>query len=135
MLSMSGKRPVNLGASGNRLAPIPDSPNAVASQSEKESQRIKAFELGDLSGSETIQQIRSIVESMPRSKVIEATDIYLYAEFHSLIFRFTDDVEFLVDEDSKQLNVRSASRVGYSDMGVNRKRVEAIFEQLSKTGQ
>ena len=132
MLSMSGKRPVNLGASGNRLAPIPDSPNAVASQSEKESQRIKAFELGDLSGSETIQQIRSIVESMPRSK---ATDIYLYAEFHSLIFRFTDDVEFLVDEDSKQLNVRSASRVGYSDMGGNRKRVEAIFEQLSKTAQ
>ena len=66
---------------------------------------------------------------MPRSKIIELSDIYLHAEFESRIFRFIDDVEFLVNEDKKIIEVRSASRVGYGDFGVNRKRVEMLRNQ------
>jgi uncharacterized protein (DUF1499 family) len=58
--------------------------------------------------------------------VVARTESYLHAEFTSLFFRFVDDVEFLVDDAAKVIHVRSASRLGRSDLGVNRKRVERI---------
>ena len=61
---------------------------------------------------------------------MESTDRYLYAEFQTLVFRFTDDVEFLVDETNDRVDFRSASRVGYSDLGVNRKRMTTIVAAL-----
>jgi uncharacterized protein (DUF1499 family) len=58
--------------------------------------------------------------------VVAATPTYLHAEARSLIFRFVDDVEFLIDPGQRRIQVRSASRIGYSDFGVNRRRVERI---------
>ena len=63
---------------------------------------------------------------MPRAKLIEEDDSYLHFEFTSLLLRFVDDVEFLFDEESKTIHFRSASRVGYGDFGVNRRRMEEI---------
>lgn len=131
LLSLTGKRPTNIGVRGGSLAPVPDSPNAVATFAEKESQKMQPIKMSRMSDGQMIEQIREVIESMPRSKVIKANDNYLYAEFRSLIFRFTDDVEFLVDETEGLVHFRSASRVGHSDLGKNRSRMEAIVTQLS----
>ena len=130
LLSFSGKRPSNVGINIGHLAPIPESPNAVASFGGDALQKMEPIELDGVSGIEMMQRIKSVIEAMPRSNIIVSDDKYLYAEFQSLIFRFTDDVEFLVDEDNKRVDYRSVSRVGYSDMGVNRKRMETILQEL-----
>jgi len=65
---------------------------------------------------------------MSRVRIVTAGETYLHAEFTSAVFRFVDDVEFLLDDAEKVVHVRSASRVGHSDLGVNRKRVEALRE-------
>ena len=70
-----------------------------------------------------------ILASEPRVRVVEQQERYLRAEFTSLVFRFVDDVEFLIGE--RQIDVRSASRIGHSDFGVNRKRIEHLRRRLS----
>ena len=68
---------------------------------------------------------------IPEARIIDSEDNYLYAEFTSRLMGFVDDVEFLYDPDAGITHVRSASRLGYSDMGVNRKRIESIRDSLS----
>ena len=75
------------------------------------------------------------VSGMRRSRIVISEELYLHAEFTSTFFRFVDDVEFLLDDGKKLIHVRSASRVGYYDFGVNRSRVEEIrtrFDTLNK---
>ena len=69
---------------------------------------------------------------MPEATIIEEQDDYLYAEFRSRIFRFVDDVEFAVDNENNEVHFRSASRVGHSDLGVNRARMERIQREFSQ---
>ncbi len=110
-----------------RLADCPASPNCVSSQAPEtdEQHYIEplAFE-GD--PATVIDRLRRAIVGMPRTQVLKATDRYLHAEFTSAIFRWVDDVELLVDADAGVVHVRSASRVGYGDLGANRKRVEAL---------
>ena len=73
-----------------------------------------------------MQRIKELVEEMPRTKIVTVEDNYLHAEFRSSVFRFVDDVEFLIDPKERAIHFRSASRVGYSDFGVNRRRMEQI---------
>ncbi len=68
---------------------------------------------------------------MPRTKLVEEDESYLHYEFTSLLLRFVDDVEFLFDDESKTIHFRSASRTGYGDLGVNRKRMEEIRSLVS----
>ena len=82
--------------------------------------------LNPVDPAKAIPALRGVVESLPRTRVVSVTDSYLHAEFRSRIFGFVDDVEFLVDAGAGAVHVRSASRTGYSDLGVNRKRVEEI---------
>lgn len=70
--------------------------------------------------------LRRIIEAMPRVRIVRATDTELRAEFTSRLFRFVDDVDCLLDVSAGVIHIRSASRTGYSDLGVNRRRVEAI---------
>jgi uncharacterized protein (DUF1499 family) len=70
--------------------------------------------------------LKSVISGMERSKIIEETDRYLYAEFTSALMGFVDDVECYLDEGEGVIHVRSASRLGQSDLGVNRKRVNQI---------
>ena len=89
----------------------------------------------DWKGSEAggIAKIEALVNSFPRTRVISISGDYLHAEFRTSIFGFVDDVEFLVDADAKKIHIRSASRLGYSDLGANRSRVEilkSMFDQL-----
>jgi uncharacterized protein (DUF1499 family) len=91
----------------------------------------------DWAGSESmgIEKIESLVNSFPRTKVISISGNYLHAEFRTLIFGYVDDVEFLVDVNAKKIHIRSASRLGYSDLGANLSRVEklrTLFAQIAK---
>jgi len=88
----------------------------------------------DSSVEAAMDRIRSIVETHPRASVVAEDANYLRAEFVSPVFRFIDDVEFLIDEDEELVHFRSASRVGRSDLGVNRKRMSKIVDKLASGG-
>lgn len=125
----SGKQPTNLGVKQGQLLSCPDSPNCVSSQANASDEEhfIAPIET-KLAPSDAIAKLKSIVEGMERSKINEASDDYLYAEFASKIMGFVDDIEFYVTPASGMIQVRSAARLGRSDLGVNRKRVETIRE-------
>jgi uncharacterized protein (DUF1499 family) len=110
---------------GGELTECPSSPNCVSSQSLDEDHRIEPLPI--LGEPETaIDRLARVIDAMPRTKLIRREGPYLAAEFTTRIMRYVDDVEFVEDRENAVIHVRSASRVGYSDMGANRKRVEAI---------
>jgi len=121
-----GKRPTNLGVKEGKLAKVKSSPNCVSSQA-PESDNLHFIRPLSFSGSpsDAIQKLVNLIEGMKNTEVIETTDDYLHAEFTTALMGFCDDVEFFAAP-SGVLHVRSCSRLGYSDLGVNRKRVEAI---------
>ncbi len=122
---LSRKQAPELGLIAGRLRPCGAKPNAVCSQDPSSGHAIEplAF-LG--SQDEGIAKLKEILQAHPRTRIIVEGDAYLHAECKSALFGFVDDVEFLVDENAHLIHVRSASRQGYSDMGVNRKRVESF---------
>lgn len=122
----AGKRPTNLGVKEGKLAPCPNTPNCVSSQSDDPKHAIEPLPFV------SITQIKNVVENMERTTIIEETENYLYAEFKTKLMGFVDDVEFHKDDINQLVHVRSASRLGKSDLGVNRKRVEAIRQELQK---
>lgn len=125
MISLFSRRPANLGVIAGQLAPCPDSPNCVATQSGNSAQRMTAWPYRG-SPQEAMGRLKEVVGALPRTRIIEATDHYLHAEFTSAVFRFVDDVEFLIDPATQVIHFRSASRVGYSDLGANRRRMEEV---------
>ena len=124
MFNFTGERPNNLGVTDGRLASCPGSPNCVNSQSDAGKSQIDPLPMV------SIAEIKQAVEGMERTTIIEETDNYLYAEFKSKLMGFVDDVEFYRDTEANVVHVRSASRLGQSDAGVNRKRVEEIRSKL-----
>ncbi|MEH2286480.1 DUF1499 domain-containing protein [Nostoc sp.] len=121
----AGKRPNNLGISNGKLAFCSNSPNCVSSQSTDASHQIAPLTFTS-TPEEAITNLKEIIESLPRTKIITESKDYLYAEFKSALLRFVDDVEFYLDKNGNIIHVRSASRLGQSDLGVNRKRIETI---------
>ena len=120
------RRPKNLGVMGGRLAPCRSTPNCVSSQADpadKEHYIAPIPFRGD-----AIAAVRKAVESMPRSRIISADSHYLYAEFRSALLGYVDDVEFHYD--GSVIHVRSASRLGRRDFGVNRARVEELRKRI-----
>ena len=118
-------------AEDSELHPCPDSPNCVLSaQTDKDNKSyIEPLSPVKSTNQTVIEKIAAVIKDMKRVEIVKQTDQYLHAEFTSAVFRFVDDVEFLQTEDGT-IHVRSASRVGHSDFGVNRKRVEKIRELL-----
>jgi len=119
----SWKRPANLGVKDGRLVPCKRTPNCVSSQADP-ADREHYIEPIAFRGS--MQDLRRAVESMERSTVISAERNYLYAEFRTKLMRYVDDVELYHDEKQGLVHVRSASRLGRRDFGVNRNRIEAL---------
>lgn len=76
-------------------------------------------------------KLLTVIAEFPRSTVVQDTGTYVKVEFRSAVFSFVDDVEFSFDDGSKVIHFRSASRVGYYDFGVNRRRMEAITLKFS----
>jgi uncharacterized protein (DUF1499 family) len=83
------------------------------------------------SRAEAKEALKDIVRTLSRTKLVEEDESYLHYEFTSLLLRFVDDVEFLFDDETKTIHFRSASRTGYGDLGVNRKRMEEIRSLVS----
>ena len=132
LLSMTAPRPTQLGVIDGKLANCPSSPNCVSTQASDDQHQILPIPLQGSAG-EMIEKIKKIVLSeFPRTRLVSESDHYLHFEFKSLIFRFIDDVEFVVDDKHSVVHFRSASRVGRSDLGVNRKRMEKISERLTQ---
>ena len=77
-------------------------------------------------------KLKTVIGDMEKTKIITETDNYLYTEFTSKLMGFVDDVEFLLDDNSKVIQVRSASRLGESDLGVNRQRIETIRTKFNE---
>lgn len=125
LIGCQSVRPANLGTHDGNLAPCPSSPNCVSSQSSDDAHRIAPLTYSG-PAAYAMKRLTAIVQTFPRTSAITISDSYLHAEFTSSLFRFVDDVEFVIDDDAKVIHVRSASRMGYSDLGVNRKRVEEI---------
>jgi len=114
---------------GSAPRPCPSSPNCVSSRTTDEAHRIEPLFFAG-TAAEGLAAIRRVVLALPRTRIVDEAPGYLRAEFTSLVFRFVDDVEFAADEAAGVIHVRSASRVGSSDLGVNRRRVEDIRERL-----
>lgn len=116
------QRSVAGGPGEGGLAACPSPPNCVCSTVPDEGHGIEAF----TGSGDAIERLAVIVKALPRTRIVKQTETYLHVEFRSELLRFVDDVEFLYDEANGIVHVRSASRVGYSDRGVNRARVEQI---------
>lgn len=121
LLGCAGERPATLGVVDSRLGTCPNSPNCVSSFETRESHQIAPLEA-------SLAQVRTQVLAMPGAQIIREQDQYLYAEFTTRLMGFVDDVEFL--EQDGRTQVRSASRLGQSDLGVNRKRIETLRQAL-----
>ena len=124
MFNFSGTRPNNLGVNNGKLTPCPGTPNCVNSQSNDTQSKINPLP------PVSISELKKIVDSMERTTIVESSDNYLYAEFKSKLMGYVDDVEFYLDDQKNVIHVRSASRLGKSDLGVNRKRIEEIRSKL-----
>ena len=117
------KKPI--GIVNGKLHPCPKSPNCVSTQAIDDKQKMEPINYpGSLEEAKT--KIISIINSLKRSKIITNEENYIHIEFRTATFRFVDDVEFLFDDKEKVIHFRSRARMGYSDMGVNRKRMEKI---------
>ena len=81
---------------------------------------------------QSYENLLGIASQLPRTKVLEQTNNYWHAVVRSLVFRFPDDLEILQIPNQKVIQVRSASRIGVSDLGVNKKRVDSLFSRLTK---
>ena len=126
--SCAGQRPADLGIHNGRLADCPTKPNCVSSQAIDESHTIAPF-VYQKEKEVAFKRLKKVIESFKRITIVAERDNYLHVEFKSAIMGFIDNVEFYFPEE-KLIHVRSASQLGYSDLGVNRRRVELIRERF-----
>jgi uncharacterized protein (DUF1499 family) len=130
----SGTRPDNLGVHDARLAPPKRTPNNVNSQVDKNADAEHYIEplryRGD--AGKAWEALRGIVGGMQRARVVKSEPDYLYAEFTTRLMGYVDDAEFYLDRQAGLIHVRSASRLGRRDFGVNRERIESIRAMLAQ---
>jgi uncharacterized protein (DUF1499 family) len=127
----SWKRPDNLGVKEGRLAPPKTTPNCVSSQADPaDAEHYIAPIPFKGNAAAAMAAVRKAVEGMRDSSIIRQDGAYLYAEYRTKLMRFVDDTEFFYEEKAGLIHVRSASRLGRRDMGVNRARVEQLRARI-----
>lgn len=125
LASCGGTRPANLGIGAAGLAPCPSSPNCVSSLASDDGHRVPPLRFtGDPDAA--WRAAREAVATLSRTRIVTETSTYLHAECRSALFGFIDDLELWLHADEGSIAVRSASRLGYGDMGVNRRRIEEL---------
>jgi uncharacterized protein (DUF1499 family) len=134
---LEGQPPTDLGVRDGRLKPPSATENSVSSQAGLyPTAPMRAYaEIAPLAlrgdGPATIDRLRRLVEATPGAVVVEARPDYLYAQYRSRWLGFVDDVEFWYDPAAERIELRSASRLGRRDLGVNRARIEALRAALA----
>lgn len=125
LLLQNLRRPSRLGLVDGRLAPLDGKPNGVSSQTDRVPMQVEPWPfLDDLES--TRAAVRAAIDGFGGARIVTDDPHYLHAVFSTPVMRFRDDVEFLFDEASQRVQIRSQSRAGYSDLGTNRKRVEIL---------
>lgn len=115
-----------------RLSKCPGLPNCVVSQHQEDpSHHMDAMSF-QRDGRYAFERLLQVVQRLPRTKVVAQESHYLHVEFKSALLGFVDDVEFLLDEKQKKIHFRSASRLGVSDLGANKKRMKLIKRLFSE---
>src|SRR5258705_8333304 len=122
---LAGSPPAALGVRDGRLAPCPASPNCVSSQAADDEHRIAPLAYKG-NASDALARLARVIAAQPGATIVAQHDGYLYATFQTPLMGFVDDVEFVVDPARSVIDVRSASRLGYRDFGVNRKRIDTL---------
>jgi uncharacterized protein (DUF1499 family) len=121
----SGQFPDNLGVKQGLLQSCPISPNCVVSQNADDGHKIEPINY-TIETAKVKELLLKVLTVVPRTKIIEQTDNYIRTESASALLGFVDDVEFYFPNDQKIIHLRSASRLGESDLGLNRRRLEQI---------
>ncbi len=135
---LRGKAPTDLGVKEGKLKRPSRTPNSVTSQADlwpdhpqKAYSAIAPFKAsGD--GSAEMKKITQALQAMPRTTIIQQEPGYIYAQSTTAALKFTDDIEFALDANKGIIDVRSASRLGRKDFGVNRARVEAVRRAIGQ---
>lgn len=128
---LAGKRPTDLGVQKGQLKPPPPTPNCVSSQVSSGYHAIAPIAYaGD--PATAFERLKGVVAAMPRTRVIRNEPDYFYVEASSKVLGFVDDVEFYLDKAAGVIHLRSASRLGRKDFGVNRARIESIRRRLAR---
>lgn len=129
LTACAGERPNNLGVRDNRLSPCPSSPNCVSSQVVDVGHSIAPLAFnGDPDAA--FARLKQVLVHRNDSRLIEDSSGYLRVELRTTLF--VDDGEFLLDRVGRVIHVRSSSRLGYSDLGKNRRRIEEIRLDFTK---
>ncbi len=115
------------------LEPCPSSPNCVSSLAEDAVHRVEPFQFEGDAGA-AWRALRDAISALPRTRIVLERPRYLKAECTSRLFRFVDDLEVVQGKTAGRIDLRSASRTGWGDIGVNRARVEELREQLEQAG-
>jgi uncharacterized protein (DUF1499 family) len=127
----SGKIPTNIGVQAGQLAPCSNKPNCVSSQETRPSHMIEPLKV-NCPSELAMAKMKSAIASITGTKIVTSQAGYLHVECKTPLLGFVDDLEVNWDQDKQFFHVRSASRLGYSDMGANRKRIETLRKLLSK---
>ena len=114
-----------------RFKECPPTPNCVSSETLLKERFIKRFKTGNRPA-ESWELLTRILEKTSNCRVMSRDSSYIHAEFRTRLLRFVDDVEFRLESETSEIAVRSSSRLGYSDLGTNRRRLEGIREELKK---
>ena len=134
LFSFSGERPTNLGVTEGHLSSCPSSPNCVCSDFPDPDHNIAPFPLSTPIQPDIWKTVLANVARVPRTTIVTQTEDYLHAECQSALLGFVDDLELHLRLNQGEIGVRSASRLGHSDLGVNRKRVETLRAALIAQG-
>jgi uncharacterized protein (DUF1499 family) len=129
LAACAGETPKNLGVKGGNLAPCPSSPNCVASQAVDQGHRIEPLGFND-DPDLAFARLKRILSLRGDTTLIEGDESYLRVEFRTRL-GFVDDGEFLLDRERRVIHLRSAARLGYSDLGKNRSRLEDIRREFA----
>jgi len=129
-VSCASQPPTSIGLKDGKLAPCPNTPNCVSSEQTSTSSRVEPLTFNGIP-EDAWQKLKSAVIDIG-GKIEKEDTSYLWATFRSKIFGFVDDMEFRMDAKNRVIHMRSASRVGYSDMGVNKKRVEKLRSRFDQ---
>jgi len=127
---LSHSRPnQDLRPTAGKLPACPETPNCVSTQATRADQKMEPIRVSgdpDLA----FQRMVKLIQEQPRTRLVEQTADYAHFEFTTLVFRFVDDVQLLLDRDQGVIHFRSASRVGHSDLGTNRRRMTTLVKKF-----
>ena len=128
-MNTSNTEDADIAHARNIIGDCPNKPNCVSTCCSNAAQRMPSLRF-ECDSSEALAQVSKVCEAMPRMQLVEQRDDYLHFVDRTPLLRFRDDVYFLVNKETHRLHFRSASRLGYSDLGANRKRMNTIVSAL-----